>query len=561
MAVLMTPPYLQFFDANGAPLAGGFVYTYIANTNTPKATYTDATEAVQLSNPIVLDSAGRCIPFISGSYDFKVTDALGNQIEYTPNVTAYNTTASAAASYFQSFSGNGTTTAFTLSRDLGTDPNAVMVFVDNGTPNQILNGTFDTDTIWTKGAGWTIGAGIATATGAISTDLSQTFAIPILPNNAYVVTYTITRTAGTITPNVGGQIGTARSAAGTYTEVISAGATQTFAFNTAGFTGTVDVVSINTVESKGRDVLNPSQYTLTSGGTPAITFAAAPGTGVNNILVFAPSTLVAAASASAAQALAYSNAAGTSAASAAASAITAANQAASFVGTSTTSVLIGTGSKSFTTQTAKNFVAGEFVTIASQANSANYMYGQITSYTTGTGALVVTITATGGSGTFTDWNIALSGQQGLSGGPVSNGTYGRIIVSGGGTVWNFLNFPYLVAVSDEASPLTTGTAKITFRMPMTMTSLNAGVNGIHLGVTTAPTGAALIVDVKKNGTTIFSTKPQIDAGSTTSVGSATPPVLTAATSFAIDDVITIDITQIGSTIAGAGLKVAFIGTV
>lgn len=49
----------QFFDNNGVPLSGGLIYTYLAGTSTPQATYTSASGNIQNSNPIVLDSAGR----------------------------------------------------------------------------------------------------------------------------------------------------------------------------------------------------------------------------------------------------------------------------------------------------------------------------------------------------------------------------------------------------------------------------------------------------------------------------------------------------------------------
>jgi hypothetical protein len=52
----------QFVDANGAPLAGGLLYTCGAGLScpgNPQATYTDSTASVQNPNPIVLDSAGR----------------------------------------------------------------------------------------------------------------------------------------------------------------------------------------------------------------------------------------------------------------------------------------------------------------------------------------------------------------------------------------------------------------------------------------------------------------------------------------------------------------------
>lgn len=122
--------------------------------------------------------------------------------------------------------------------------------------------------------------------------------------------------------------------------------------------------------------------------------------------------------------------------------------------------------------------------------------------------------------------------------------------SASGQYWEML-----IAVSDESTALTTGDAKITFRMPRAVT-----LSGVRLQVNTAPTGAAIIVDVNENGSSIFSTKPQIAAGSKTSVGGATPGTL-SDTTLADDAEITIDLDQVGSTIAGKGLKVLLFGTV
>ena len=55
---LAPTPKLQFFDANGAPLAGGLLYTYEAGSTTPLASYTDSTGVSANTNPIVLDSRG-----------------------------------------------------------------------------------------------------------------------------------------------------------------------------------------------------------------------------------------------------------------------------------------------------------------------------------------------------------------------------------------------------------------------------------------------------------------------------------------------------------------------
>lgn len=110
-----------------------------------------------------------------------------------------------------------------------------------------------------------------------------------------------------------------------------------------------------------------------------------------------------------------------------------------------------------------------------------------------------------------------------------------------------------LVVGDETTDLTTGTAKYTFRMPYDLV-----LSGVKSSVAVAPTGSTLIVDIKRNGTTILSTLLSIDATEKTSKTAATPAVISNA-SLSEDDEITIDITQVGSTVAGAGLKVYLIG--
>lgn len=80
--------------------------------------------------------------------------------------------------------------------------------------------------------------------------------------------------------------------------------------------------------------------------------------------------------------------------------------------TSTTSLAIGLGSKSLTVQTGKSYVVGMTVKIASTAVGSTWMLGDITSYTTGTGALVVTVTSISGSGTLAAWTISQSAPGG-----------------------------------------------------------------------------------------------------------------------------------------------------
>lgn len=113
-----------------------------------------------------------------------------------------------------------------------------------------------------------------------------------------------------------------------------------------------------------------------------------------------------------------------------------------FVGTSSTSHPISTGSLSFQTQAGKAFGLG-YVTISSDANpSANNMEGIVTAYDENTGALTANITIANGSGTHSDWVLNVSGPQGSTGatgatgapgGPLADGDYGDIVVSATGS--------------------------------------------------------------------------------------------------------------------------------
>lgn len=98
MATLYTQHFIQFFDGDGAPLAGGKLYAYEAGTTTPKDTYTDAGGGTPNPNPVVLDASGRATVFLSGSYKFKLTDSADVEIETTDNVSAFATTISGGVS-------------------------------------------------------------------------------------------------------------------------------------------------------------------------------------------------------------------------------------------------------------------------------------------------------------------------------------------------------------------------------------------------------------------------------------------------------------------------------
>jgi hypothetical protein len=142
----------------------------------------------------------------------------------------------------------------------------------------VSNGTFATDTVWSKGANWTIGSGVATKTGGAANNLTQT--ITSTAGLWYRITMDVTRTAGTLTVSLGTSGTTyAITATGTYTFFIVAGSsTQTLTLaGDSSFAGTVDNVTARLVPGN-------HAYQTTSGSRPAL--ARTPDGGRRNLLTF-----------------------------------------------------------------------------------------------------------------------------------------------------------------------------------------------------------------------------------------------------------------------------------
>lgn len=112
----------------------------------------------------------------------------------------------------------------------------------------------------------------------------------------------------------------------------------------------------------------------------------------------------------------------------------------------------------------------------------------------------------------------------------------------------------VIASSDESTALTTGTAKVTFRMPYAFT-----LSAVRASLTTAQTsGSIFTVDINEGGASILSTKLTIDNTEKTSTTAATAAVISDV-SLADDAEITVDIDQVGDGTA-KGLKVVLIGS-
>lgn len=87
MAVPIPILKLRAFDHNGAPLAGGLLFSYLAGTTVPQSTYTDATGGSPNANPVVLDANGEADVWLGNAkYKFILQDFLGVQQWVVDNV-------------------------------------------------------------------------------------------------------------------------------------------------------------------------------------------------------------------------------------------------------------------------------------------------------------------------------------------------------------------------------------------------------------------------------------------------------------------------------------------
>jgi hypothetical protein len=86
-------------DSNGTPVSGGLVWTYLAGTSTPVATYTDVALSVANTNPIVAGSDGRYVAFLTIGVSYKFVEetaatppAHGSVIITRDNISAIPST-------------------------------------------------------------------------------------------------------------------------------------------------------------------------------------------------------------------------------------------------------------------------------------------------------------------------------------------------------------------------------------------------------------------------------------------------------------------------------------
>jgi hypothetical protein len=207
------------------------------------------------------------------------------------------------------------------------------------------------------------------------------------------------------------------------------------------------------------------------------------------------------------------------------------------------------------------FVAAASAGVVWASGAGNYSHNASGGGTTNFLRADGTWAAPAGSGTVTTTGSPASGNLAKFSGSTSivNGDLSGDVTTSGSLVTTVVQANLKptehiqIACSDETTAITAGTAKATFRMPYAFT-----VTDVRASVNTAPTGSTILIDINEGGTTILSTKLMIDASEKTSTTAATPAVISDS-SLADDAEITIDFDQVGSTIAGKGVKVIIIG--
>ena len=157
---------------------------------------------------------------------------------------------------------------------------------------------------------------------------------------------------------------------------------------------------------------------------------------------------------------------------------------------STTSLTIGNGSKSLTVGTGLSYSATQDVTIAfDTAPTFYHMHGTVTSYDSGTGALVVDVQNHTGSGTFSAWTVNVGGLA-----PATSIVWGDIT----GTLSNQTDLQSALDLkAPKASPTFTGT-------PLSTTAA-ADTNSTQIATTAFVVGQASSTTPAADGTAAVGT--------------------------------------------------------
>lgn len=118
---------------------------------------------------------------------------------------------------------------------------------------------------------------------------------------------------------------------------------------------------------------------------------------------------------------------------------------------------------------------------------------------------------------------------------------------------NFTNINNVLRPTFEfavVGTLTTGTSVT----PLLIVPQSMTIEKVWVQVKTAPTGQAIIIDINKNGTTIWTN--QANRAQIAASGTSGTQTSFSVTSLSEGDYLSIDLDQVGSSVAGADLTIA-----
>jgi hypothetical protein len=213
MSLISPQPKLQFFDANGAPLSGGKVYTYAAGTTTPLATYTDQTGTVANANPVILDSRGEASIWLTTSnYKFKLTTSADVEIWTVDNLSGGVSSVAPTFSGTATFTGNVTIQGNTTLGDASGD--AVTINALNvSTPNNL---NFDSNTLYIDAANNRVGIGTGAPAQTLDVQSGTVQAGTLLRSVSGALTISASDAAGTLDFRTAGSSRATVTAAGVF---------------------------------------------------------------------------------------------------------------------------------------------------------------------------------------------------------------------------------------------------------------------------------------------------------------------------------------------------------
>jgi len=177
------------------------------------------------------------------------SDTSGSRVTIYDGVTTLVDVSAGTGSYVYEI--RAVTSILTLNLGNSSSTSGHIRFYDNiqvreSMPEKVQNGTFDSDTGWTKGTGWSIGSDVATCDGEAFTTLVQEDIFEL--GKMYILTYTVTaRTAGTIRIQAGATTGIFRNSVNTFTETLQCTDNTNLTFYSESFNGSIDNISVKEI--------------------------------------------------------------------------------------------------------------------------------------------------------------------------------------------------------------------------------------------------------------------------------------------------------------------------